>query len=70
MDEASTAWAPELAEALAGTDLDGDVPLDVLCRLPQWCVYISAMGSDAYAHLEHRETAVRRQACCPGPSRA
>jgi len=43
---------PGLAEALAGTDLDGDLPVDVLYRLPEWCVYISGMGIDAYAHLE------------------
>jgi len=43
---------PELAEALAGTDLDDDLPVDVLYRLPEWCVYISGMGTDAYAHLE------------------
>jgi len=43
---------PELAEALAGTDLDGDLPVEVLYRLPEWCVYISGMGTDAYAHLE------------------
>jgi len=35
---------PELAAALAGTDLDGDLPVDVLYRLPEWCVYISSIG--------------------------
>jgi len=29
---------PELAEALAGTDRDGDLPADLLYRLPEWCV--------------------------------
>jgi len=54
---------PELAAALAGTDLDGDLPVDVLYRLPEWCIYISGMGTDAYAHLEwdvtHRRPELR-----------
>jgi len=54
---------PELAEALAGTDLVGALPVDVLYRPPEWCVYISGMGTDAYAHLEwdvtHRRPELR-----------
>ena len=54
---------PELAEALASTYLDGDLPVDVLYRLPEWCVYISGIGAEAYAHLEwdvtHRRPELR-----------
>ncbi len=50
---------PELAEALAGTDLDGALPVDVVYRLPGWCVYISGMGTHAYAHLEWDVTRAR-----------
>ena len=31
---------PTLMEALIDTPLDGDVPVDVLRRLPEWCIYL------------------------------
>jgi len=38
---------------------DGALPVDVLYRLPEWCVYKSGMGTDAYAHLEWDVTHAR-----------
>lgn len=34
----------DLMDALMGSALSGDLPSDVLCRLPEWCVYISTPG--------------------------
>lgn len=31
---------PELYDAIVSTPLEGDIPADVLTRLPEWCVYI------------------------------
>jgi len=38
---------------------DGALPVDVLYRLPEWCVYKSGMGTDAHAHLEWDVTHAR-----------
>lgn len=50
---------PAVYEAVAGTALTGDVPHDVLYRLPEWCVYIETPGLNfggplhgVFAHLE------------------
>lgn len=52
---------PAVYEALCDTPVTGDIPHEVLFRLPEWCVYIEmpemTLGSDpmvgAFAHLEH-----------------
>ncbi|AMP37463.1 hypothetical protein LBM2029_07880 [Ralstonia solanacearum] len=52
---------PALYPALIDTPLDGNIPCDVLYRLPEWCVYIETPGLTAFgqpllgafAHLEH-----------------
>ncbi|MDN3368279.1 MULTISPECIES: AcrVA2 family anti-CRISPR protein [Ralstonia solanacearum species complex] len=52
---------PALYPALIDTPLDGDIPCDVLYRLPEWCVYVETPGLTAFgrpllgafAHLEH-----------------
>lgn len=56
-------FAPELAQALVGTPLTGELPADVLQTLPEWCVYIETphlglqLGEvrvqGAWVHLEH-----------------
>lgn len=51
----------DLRAALAVSDLTGDIPAEVLYRLPEWCVYVetpgmSWLGADLigfWAHLEH-----------------
>lgn len=51
---------PALYAAVADTPVDGDIPSDVLYRLPEWCVYIETPGLEwagatlygAWAHLE------------------
>lgn len=51
---------PDLFAALVDTDLTGDIPLDVLFRLPEWCVYVPTPGfmwlgkqvDGFFAHLE------------------
>lgn len=35
---------PDLAAALMGTEIKGDVPADALRRLPEWCVYVETPG--------------------------
>lgn len=35
---------PALYEALITTELSGDLPADILLRLPEWCVYIETPG--------------------------
>lgn len=35
---------PTLYAALADTPLDGDLPADVLLRLPEWCIYVETPG--------------------------
>lgn len=54
---------PDLAEALWQTPVDGQIPVGVLDRLPEWCVYVETPGRTImgeqlhgfYAHLD-RET--------------
>jgi len=52
---------PDLFAALTKTELTGDVPADVLLRLPEWCVYIETPGYEFeqgevlhgfFAHME------------------
>lgn len=51
---------PDLFASLVDTDLDGEIPLDVLYRLPEWCVYVPSPGftwvdepiEGFFAHLE------------------
>jgi hypothetical protein len=50
-----------LLEALWDTELSGEIPVDVLYRLPEWCVYVPTPGRAVgalplvgfFAHLEH-----------------
>jgi len=52
---------PDLYRALRGTPVEGDLPVDIILRLPEWCVYIETpgymFGADPlhgfFAHLEH-----------------
>lgn len=54
------AFDPDLLASLIDTDLDGEIPLDVLYRLPEWCVYVPTPGvvmlgealDGFFAHLE------------------
>jgi len=54
---------PAVAEAVAATPLDGDLPTDLLYRLPEWCVYIETPGRTwegrslhgFWAHVEWEE---------------
>jgi hypothetical protein len=54
-------FSPELLSALADSPVSGDLPSDVLFRLPEWCVYVETPGMTCYgkplhgfwAHLEH-----------------
>jgi hypothetical protein len=54
-------FSPELLEALVDSPISGDLPSNVLFRLPEWCVYIETPGMTCYgrnlhgfwAHLEH-----------------
>lgn len=39
---------PALYDALISTPLDGDIPVDVLLRLPEWCIYIETPGLRVY----------------------
>lgn len=48
---------PDFGAAVAATDLAGDLPSDLLLRLPEWCVYVEAPGLPPrwhgfFAHLE------------------
>lgn len=52
---------PALYDAVRGTPVSGDIPHEVLFRLPEWCVYLETpgmrLGDDpmhgAFVHLEH-----------------
>lgn len=54
---------PALRDAVVDTPLDGDLPVDHLYRLPEWCVYVETDGSTIqyagrplhgfWAHLEY-----------------
>lgn len=61
---------PALFAALIKTDLTGDMPGEVLLRLPEWCVYIETPGMEFvpgdrlygfFAHLEHDAHNGRRE---------
>lgn len=51
----------DIMAALWETPLTGDLPSDLLLRLPEWCVYVEVSGREVmgvplhgfYAHLEH-----------------
>lgn len=51
---------PALLPALLETPLEGDIPVEHLQRLPEWCVYVDLAAADiapglhgAWMHLEH-----------------
>jgi hypothetical protein len=52
---------PAVFDAVRETPVAGDIPHDVLYRLPEWCIYIETPGMDAgghplhgaFVHLEH-----------------
>lgn len=69
---AVTAWRPtqsvyrfdpDLADALLDTPLDGELPVDVLERLPEWCVWVDATARTPgfFAFLEHDANTARRE---------
>jgi hypothetical protein len=51
---------PDLYEELVGTPVEGDIPCEILRRLPEWCVYVETPGLSHdgkelfgfFAHLE------------------
>ena len=47
----------DVYQSLITTDFDREMPIEVLYRLKEWCVYIEVPGSDEmlgfFAHLEH-----------------
>ncbi len=51
-------WHPEILSAVWTTPLDGEIPVEVLYRLPEWCAYLEtpsvgpAALQGAYVHLE------------------
>jgi hypothetical protein len=44
---------PAVFDAVRDTPVNGDIPHDVLYRLPEWCVYIETPGMEAGGHLMH-----------------
>lgn len=47
---------PVLYDALVKTPISGDLPAELLYRLPEWCVYIETPGlgcMGVFVHLEH-----------------
>jgi hypothetical protein len=40
MTKGNYRFDPTLMAAITDTPLDADVPVDVLCRLPEWCIYL------------------------------
>ena len=44
---------PDLYAALTDTPLDGDIPCDVLRRLPAWCIYLETPGMVMTGHAIH-----------------
>jgi hypothetical protein len=60
---------PELFKAVWETPLEGELPLDLLFRLPEWGVYVETPGQKCYgdpppgffAHLEHDVNDGRRE---------
>ena len=52
---------PDLLAALAKTELEGDIPADVVMRLPEWSIYIETSGmkwsgSELYGFWAHLES--------------
>ena len=76
---ALAAWRPtqgiyrfdkDVASAIMSTEIDGEVPSDILLRLPEWCVYIEVPFEISlfqmqivgfYAHLEWDVNSNRRE---------
>jgi len=61
---------PTLLEELLGTPVSGDLPAEVLMRLPEWCVYVETPGhvfagelrlAGFYAHTEYDVMAKRTE---------
>lgn len=60
---------PDILGALWDTPLTGDLPSELLARLPEWCVYVETPGRALlgepvhgfYAHLEHDPNDHRRE---------
>ena len=60
---------PDLRAELTATPIIGDIPADVLYRLPEWCVYIETPGIDwqgrplagYFAHLEWDANTAREE---------
>src|SRR5690625_3551837 len=54
-------YHPDVFEAVWDTPVKGELPIDILHRLPEWCVYIETPGKRAlgaelhgfFAHLEY-----------------
>lgn len=51
---------PDVFAAVWDTPIEGDLPIDVLYRLPEWCVYIETpgkryFGSDLHGYFAHLE---------------
>lgn len=60
---------PELFKAVWETSLEGELPVDLFFRLPEWCVYVETPGEKFYgislsgffAHLEYDMNDGRRE---------
>lgn len=57
---------PDVLDALTKTALDGEIPADVLLRLPEWCVYIETSGlkwsgADLFGFFAHLEWDVKTE---------
>jgi hypothetical protein len=50
-------FTKELDESISKTKINKNIPVDVLFRLPQWCVYVETPSIEGqfgfFAHLEH-----------------
>lgn len=44
---------PAVYDAVRSTPVAGDIPADVLYRLPEWCVYVETPGLSAYGRALH-----------------
>jgi hypothetical protein len=61
MTQGIYAFDADLLDALWQTPVEGEIPLDVLYRLPEWCVYVPTPGRSVaefplagfFAHLEY-----------------
>lgn len=55
---------PAVYRAVADTDLSGDIPCDVVLRLPVWCAYLELQGDNApgvFVHLEEDANEGRKE---------